>query len=392
MKIFLVAGEHSGDQLGYKLMQAMRAQADESLEFIGVGGEAMIREGLSSLFPLEDIAVMGFMPVIARLPKLLSRIRQTADAVIAAKPDVLVLIDSPDFTHRVARRARKVLPALKVVDYVSPTVWAWRPGRARKMRGYIDHVLALLPFEPAAHLRLGGPDCTYVGHPLIERLAELRPNGKEIARRAGKPPILLVLPGSRRSEIERLMPLFGAVLAQMTQTLGPVEAVLPAVPHLEGQIRQQLAIWPVKPRLVVSEAEKLLAFRQAHAALAASGTVTLELALAKVPMVVGYKVGHLESLLRYVITAPSIVLPNLILESRAIPEFVQENCTLANITRALMSIMNQGVERDFQVDALENLDARMRLPGGIAPSAMAAGIVLQQARWSSFPLPASRHG
>ena len=379
MKIFLVAGEHSGDQLGFKLMRALRAQASEAVEFAGVGGEAMQREGLVSLFPLEDIAVMGFVPVIRRLPQLLARIRQTVQAVIAARPDVLVLIDSPDFTHRVARLARKSLPALKVVDYVSPTVWAWRPGRAKKMRAYVDHVLALLPFEPEAHRRLSGPACTYVGHPLIERLAELRPSPAERERRDTDPPVLLILPGSRRSEIERLMPVFGEVLAEITAGFGEVDAVLPAVSHLEGKIREQIALWPVKPRIFLGEAEKYAAFRCARAALAASGTVTLELALSQVPMVVAYRVSRVEELLRFVITAPSIVLPNLVLGNRAIPEFIQHDCTREKLVSALVPLMQDNPARREQVAALQKLDGLMQLASGEAPSACAARIVLAQA-------------
>ncbi|MGZ9409515.1 MAG: hypothetical protein ACXW3J_02665 [Methylocystis sp.] len=168
-RIFLVAGEASGDQLGAALMRALRAARPETV-FSGVGGEAMAREGLVSLFPLEDIAVMGLIPVLARLPRLVWRIAQTARAVVDQAPDCLVIIDAPDFTHRVARRVRATRPDLPIVDYVSPTVWAWRPGRARAMRDYVDCLLALLPFEPQAHVRLGGPRCVYVGHPLVERL------------------------------------------------------------------------------------------------------------------------------------------------------------------------------------------------------------------------------
>ncbi len=182
LRVALVAGEHSGDQLGFKLMRALRAAAGKVV-LIGVGGEAMEAEGLVSLFPIGDIAVMGILPVLARLPKLLERIRQTADFVVAARPDALVIIDSPDFTHRVARRVREVLPNLPIVDYVSPSVWAWRPGRAKAMRAYVDCVLGLLPFEPDAYGRLAGPRCVYVGHPLIERLGELRPNEDEARRR-----------------------------------------------------------------------------------------------------------------------------------------------------------------------------------------------------------------
>lgn len=213
LDVYLVAGEESGDQLGFKLMRALREATGGAVAFRGVGGRAMEEEGLQSLFPMSDVAVMGFLPVIRRLPQLLARIRQVADDIIASPPDVLVIIDSPDFTHRVAKRVRAALPHLPVVDYVSPTVWAWRPGRAPRMRAYVDHLLALLPFEPEAHQRLGGPPCTYVGHPLIERTAEMRPPADNPGLRDASPPTLLVLPGSRRSEIERLSDDFGGAVA-----------------------------------------------------------------------------------------------------------------------------------------------------------------------------------
>jgi lipid-A-disaccharide synthase len=379
LDVFVVAGEESGDQLGFKVMRALREATGGAVTFRGVGGHAMEAEGLKSLFPMADIAVMGFAPVIKRLPQLLARIRETADAAIARPPDVLLIIDSPDFTHRVARRVRAKLPDLPVVDYVSPSVWAWRPGRARKMRAYVDHVLALLPFEPAAHARLGGPACTYVGHPLIERLDQLRPNAQEAERRADQPPTLLVLPGSRRAEIERLMDVFGAAVAQVRARVGELDVVLPAVAHLEPLIRQKAAGWAAPPRIVLGEAEKFAAFRTARAALAASGTVTLELALAQVPMVVAYKVSGLESLARFLITAPSIVLPNLILGGRDIPEILQEACTPDALAEALAPLVEGGEAREGQLAALARLDGLMTLAGGEAPSARAARIVLETA-------------
>lgn len=375
LDVFLVAGEPSGDQLGFKLMRALR-EASPGLNLRGVGGEAMSREGLSSLFPMSDIAVMGLLPVIRRLPLLLRRIGQTADAIIANPPDVLVIIDSPDFTHRVARRVRAALPRLPIVDYVSPTVWAWRPGRAPAMRAYVDEVLALLPFEPAAHARLGGPDCTYVGHPLIERLAELRPNADEARARDASPPLLVVLPGSRRSEIERLMDMFGQTIAQTIARTGPLDVVLPAVSHLAPLIAQKARGWEVQPRIVLGEAEKYAAFRSARAALAASGTVTLELALAQVPMVVGYRVSRIEALARFLVTASSIVLPNLILGENAIPELVQEECTPQALSAALVPLVSVGEQRDAQARALLRLDDLMLLQSGDTPSARAARAVL----------------
>ena len=212
LAIVLVAGEESGDQLGAPLMRALKERTGGRVRFAGVGGREMAAEGLVSLFPIEDLAIIGFAAIPRRLPLILRRIRETAALVVAAQPDALVIIDSPDFTHRVARRVRAAAPAIPILDYVSPSVWAWRPGRARAMRGYVDHVLALLPFEPAAHARLGGPPCTYVGHPLLERLAQLRPSAEEARRRLAEPPVVLVLPGSRGGEIRRLLAIFGAGL------------------------------------------------------------------------------------------------------------------------------------------------------------------------------------
>ncbi len=377
LRVALVAGEHSGDQLGAKLMRALSEARAGEIAFLGVGGEAMEAEGLRSLFPISDIAVMGILPVLARLPKLIARIRRTAEAIIAAPPDALVIVDSPDFTHRVARRVRAALPKLPIVDYVSPSVWAWRPGRAKAMRTYVDRVLALLPFEPEAYRRLNGPRCVYVGHPLIERLAVLRPNPDEERRRAAAPPLIVVLPGSRRSEVRRLMADFGGALAALRQSVGPFTAVLPTLPHVEADVRALAALWPEPPKIVLGEDAKCAGFRAARAGLAASGTVTLELALAGVPMVGAYKVSLVEEQLKYLIKVPSILLPNLILGERAIPEFLQRDCTPAALGAALADIVGDGPARAAQLEALSRLDRLMALPDGGAPSAHAARAVME---------------
>src|SRR5580700_9398853 len=214
-KIVLIATEESGDRLGAHLMKVLRQRLGGAVQFEGVGGQAMAREGLKSQFPIEELSVIGFSAVVRQIPKLLRLIRNTVDAVVGAKPDILVIIDSPDFTHRVARRVRSRDSSIPIVDYVSPSVWAWRPGRARAMRAYVDHVLALLPFEPEEYDRLHGPPCSYVGHPLTEQLGSLRPNLEEQARRNEKPPVLLVLPGSRSSEIRHHLAIFGDALGRL---------------------------------------------------------------------------------------------------------------------------------------------------------------------------------
>ena len=375
LRIWLVAGEDSGDQLGAKLMRALR-EGSPGVAFGGVGGEAMAEAGFASLFPLDDVAVMGYLPVLARARTLLRRIRETADDVIAARPDALVIIDSPGFTHAVAKRVRKKAPGIPIIDYVSPSVWAWRPWRAKGMRPFIDHVLALLPFEPEAHRRLGGPPCTYVGHPLIERLAELRPDAGERSRRETAPAPLVILPGSRRSEFERLMPVFGAALSRVAAEVA-VEVVLPAVPRHRERIVALARDWTVPVRIVSREGDKYAAFRGARAALAASGTVTLELALSGVPTVVAYKVSRIEEVIaRRLIQVPSIVLPNLILDRNAMPEFVQGECTPDRLARALLPLLRGGSEREAQLSALERLDGLTILPDGGTPSRAAADVVL----------------
>jgi lipid-A-disaccharide synthase len=376
--VWLIAGEESGDQLGAKLMRALKGQLGaDGVTFGGVGGHAMEGEGLRSVFPLTDIAVMGLVHVVARLPSLLRRASAAVAAAVAARPDVLIIIDAPDFTHVVARRVRRKLPELPIINYVSPTVWAWRPWRARKMRPYVDHILAIKPFEPEALRRLGGPACTYIGHPLVERMDELRPRPGE-RRPIGEDPLeLLVLPGSRRSEIVRLMEPFGAALGQVIPQLGrPVSLTLPAVPHLADEIEARSRDWPVQPRIVLGEAAKYAAFRRAHAALAASGTVTLELGLAGVPMVVAYKVSWIEAQIGRLIVVPSFVLTNLVLGDRTVPEFMQDDCTPENLAAGLRPLLADTPQRRVQVDAFHRLEDLMRIDEH-SPSARAARIVTE---------------
>ena len=391
--IFLVAGEASGDALGAPLMTALRKQLDGKVRFRGVGGSAMKAAGLDLLFPMEDLTAFGFTQVLFKLPLILRRLRETAATVVANTPDLLILIDSPDFNHRLAKRVRRVLPGLAIVKYVSPTIWAWRPARARAMRPNFDHVLALFPFEPAAHERLGGPPCTYVGHPLLERLGELRRPAAEQAE--AEPPLVLVLPGSRRTEIRRLMPVFGEVIAKIAEMRGTeVDFLLPTLPELESEVASSVAGWRVQPQLVVTEAEKLAAFRRARAAIAASGTVTLELALAQVPTVAAYRVSALEApVARRVIKSASTILPNLILHENVVPEFHQENCTPANLIAALKPLLDDGPERRRQLEGFTRLEAAMAI-GEQHPSERAARVALEvyEARATGTQMSAHSRG
>ncbi len=379
-KIFLVATEESGDRLGAALMQALRQRSGHDLRFEGVGGHAMAEQGLASLFPIDEHAVVGFASIVARMRSIRRAIRTAAERAVAMRPDVLVIIDSPEFTHRVARQVRAAAPEIPIVDYVSPSVWAWRPGRARVMRAYVDHVLALLPFEPGAHLRLGGPPCTFVGHPLSEEIAKLRPNAEEARRRAADPPVLLVLPGSRAGEVASHLTVFGQAVALLAERTGPLEVVLPTVPSLAEPVRSGAAGWTVPPRVVVGQDGKWAAFRQARAALAASGTVTLELALAGIPTAVAYRGSWLtEIIYRTLVRVPTIVLANLVLEDKVMPEFIQRDANPERLAASLAPLVGDTPERRRQLAGFARLDQVMQI-GTTRPSEAAAQVVIEVAR------------
>lgn len=387
LRVALVVGEESGDQLGARLMAALRRLSARPIEFFGVGGDRMAAEGMPSLFSLHDIAVMGFGPVVKRLPLIQLRTAETAGAVIAWRPDVLVIIDSPDFTHRVARDVRAALPDLPVVDYVCPSVWAWRPNRARRMASYVDHVLTLLPFEPAVLARLKGPDATYVGHPLIDRPEQLTPVPGERPPLGGDaPPTLLVLPGSRSGEIDRMLALYGRVLAVLSERGLAFRPVLPAVERLRERIERETAGWAVRPVIVTGEAEKWAAFRSGHAALATSGTVTLELALAGVPSVIAYARDPLFRILSEIARRiPGLVnismfgLANIILGEKASPEFLDPELAPERLADALAPLLSDTPARAAQVAAFARLRDVMALPDGRPAADTAASVVLRLA-------------
>jgi len=382
LSIYIVATEESGDALGAALARALMAK-DGAVKLSGVGGSAMAATGIASAFAIDELSIIGLTAIPQRLPTIFRRIRETAQAVVDARPDAVVIVDSPDFTHRVARRVRELAPTIPILDYVSPSVWAWRPGRARAMRSYIDQVLAILPFEPEIHRQLGGPPCTYVGHPLVERVGELRPNSDEALRRLAEPPIVLALPGSRSGEVARLAGIFGEAIDRLNARMGPIELVVPTVPHVAARLRDAVAGWGVRPRILVEPADKRSAFRNARVALAASGTVTLELALSGVPMVAAYRLHPVEAviarLIRLRTRLPSVILANLVVGENVVPEFLQEDCTPDKLAEALCSLVRDGPQRQRQIEAFGRLDDIMAV-GGTPPSAKAANIVLEVAR------------
>ncbi len=383
LTIFMVAGEPSGDALGGELIAALTASSSRPIRFLGVGGAAMQAKGLVSLFAMSDVAVMGPLAILARLPRIVSRVYQTVNAAVAAQPDAFVIIDSPEFTHPIAKRLRRRSRGIPILNYVSPSVWAWRPARAARMRPYIDHLMALLPFEPAVHERLGGPPCSYVGHPLIEQRDRIENSDPQAL--AGRfqishgEPVLVVLPGSRASELGRLMQPFGEALAILARGDRPLHVIAPVLPNLRATFERHAAQWTVRPHIIEGEQDKWAAFKLADAALVASGTVTLELALAGTPMVAAYKVDPVAaSFLRRMITAKTIVLANLVLGENVFPEYIQEACTGPNLAAALTDLLTEGPELDRQLVGLQRIPDLMALQSG-TPSAAAADLVLHYA-------------
>jgi len=382
LKVFIIAGEHSGDALGGRLMAEINKQTHGNVRYLGVGGEKMSDAGLVSQFALEEVAVMGPMSILPHLPRIVRRVYQTVDAALAADPHVVVIIDSPEFTHPIAKRIRRKRPDIPIVDYVSPSVWAWRPGRAKRMRAYVDHILALLPFEPEAHQRLGGPACSYVGHPLIERKAwldALDPAPLALSLRLdGLTPVVVVLPGSRKSEVARLFATFRKAIDLVSSWERAPTLIIPTVPSVRSLVEREIANWPVKVHLIEGEDDKFRAFKLADVALAASGTVTLELALAGTPAVVGYRVDQMAAQLKFLLKTPSIVLANLIAGQNIYPELIQERCTPVLLARALAPLLSDTPERQVQQHGLSKI-ARMMSTPGTTPSGAAAEIVLRYA-------------
>lgn len=374
--IMLVAGEPSGDALGGGLMAALDAVGGGAFRYLGVGGPAMGAEGLSSLFAMEELSVMGFAEIVPRLPRLLRRLDEVVALARAERPVALVTIDSPGFNLRLARRlAGQGMP---LIHYVAPQVWAWRPGRARRMAAYLDHVLALLPFEPPFFERHGLP-CTYVGHPAVES-SLASGDGVGFRARHGIPetaPVLLVLPGSRVSEVTRHLPIFAATLDAVAATVPDLRLVSVTLRAVSPLVREASATWPVPTVVVEGENEKSAAFAAAQAALAASGTVTLELALAGVPMVVAYAANPATAwLARRLVRVPYASLPNLVLARGLVPELLLEECRPESLVRALGEVMVDREKRDAQTRGFAEIATRLASPG-TSPRHRAAKVVLQ---------------
>lgn len=379
LRIAIVAGEESGDLLGVDLVSALGRSTERPIDLVGVGGRHLQAAGLPSLFDGSEIALMGVTAVLKDLPRLVRRIDQTADAIVRAGPDCLVTIDSPDFSLRVAKKVRAADPSIPIVHYVCPSVWAWRPGRAKAMRAYVDHILCVLPFEPEALRRLGGPQGTYVGHRLAAHRGVAVAAGMQrdrSVRKAGGARRLLVLPGSRRSEVRRLMQPFGETVQALKERGNAFGVTIPTVPHVAEIVRRESAAWPIAPRIVEGDEEKWAAFGHADAALAASGTVLLELALSGVPMLSCYRPDWIATQLMRLVTTWSAALPNLIADWPVVPEFYGDFVRPAYLARMIEQLWSDTPARAAQRDGLSQVAQRMAMerPSG----ELAAEVVLER--------------
>jgi len=371
--IFLVAGEPSGDELGGRLMSALKDATRGNVRFAGVGGSAMAAEGLESLYPMRELSVMGIMEVLPHIPRILRRVRETAAAINAQHPDVVVTIDSPTFAYRVVQRIDD--PRIKRAHYVAPSVWAWRPWRVHKIGRCFDQVLALLPFEPPFFERVGVA-CTFVGHPVIEYGAA-DGDGVAFRRRHGiaeAEELICVLPGSRRSEVSRLGPEFGDALALLAARRPGLKAVVPTVPGVERSVRRIVAEWEVPTLVVMGVKEKYGAMAASNAALAASGTVAVELALARLPTVIAYKVSAVTAaIVRRLVKVQYVNLINILLNRMVIPERLQENCRAPILAEDLERLLGPAGQKQIE----ETADAIAALSDGdILPSRRAAQALL----------------
>ncbi|TBN08204.1 lipid-A-disaccharide synthase [Agrobacterium cavarae] len=383
LKLAVVAGEVSGDLLGADLVRALKTQYPGQVELFGVGGEQLTTEGLNSLFDYSELSIMGFTQVLKKLPQLISRIKETANAIIAYQPDALLIIDSPDFTHRVAKRVRKALPDLPVVNYVCPSVWAWKEYRAAAMLSYVDHVLALLPFEPEAMQRLGGPATTFVGHRLSvdpDVLAVRTQRALRPVPAAGDGRTILLLPGSRSTETTRLMEPFQQAASAFVERNGPTRFVLPTVPRQEQRIRELAASWPeaIRPEIGTDTAFKWRCFAEADAAIAASGTVILELALCHVPVVSVYKTDWIFTMLSKRVKTWTGALPNLIADYAVVPEYFNEVVRSGSMLRWAERLSSDTIQRRAMLEGFELVQKRLQTQ--IPPGEQGASILLQTIR------------
>ena len=356
LKIYFIVGEESGDILGASLLDTFKS-LNTDVKPMGLCGSRMAKHGVQSLFNISELSVMGISAVVGRLPLLVKRIRQTAQDIIEQQPDVLLMIDSPDFSYRVAKKVRKRAPEIKIIKYVAPSVWAWRQGRAKAISSYVDHILAILPFEPELLKELGGPPTTYVGHPLAADMLDVSVKNSS---KIGVKPTLLALPGSRRNETKRLLPVIAQTLEILKSRGNDFEVIVPTTKRMEAEVSQEVKQWPYSPTLVVGDEARKTAFAKADVAIAASGTVTLELALHNVPLVSIYKLDPIMMQMTRFISAWTASLPNLIADYQVVPELFNELAIPGMIARVTEKLSQEGPERDAQLAGFDLVRERLK--------------------------------
>jgi lipid-A-disaccharide synthase len=376
--IYIIAGEPSGDALGAKLMAALKERTGGAVRFAGIGGETMAAEGLVSIAPIADLAIMGVTEVLPSLRRIFRHMAAVVADIRRLKPAAVVTIDSSGFTWRVAQRLRRLGERdLPLIHYVAPMVWAWRAGNAQKMARWYDHLMVLLPFEPP-YFTAVGLACTYVGHPVVESGAD-RADGADFRLRHGIPesaPVVAVLPGSRRGEVRRLLPVFGQAVAQLAARRPGLRVLVPTRETVSAMVSAAATTWAAPAIVLRGEAEKYAAFAASNAAIAASGTVALELALAKVPHLVGYRVLPLTHWqLRRIVKVKHIHLLNLILDRAVVPELVQQDCEPNRIAEEIERLLDDPARREAQIAACQEGLRRLGL-GELRPSQRAADVVL----------------
>jgi lipid-A-disaccharide synthase len=363
--VFLSAGEPSGDFLGSQLMKALKDQLGDNVTFVGLGGSLMTAEGLSSLFPIEELSIMGLAEIIPHIRRIRKRIKETIEAIETIRPDIVVTIDSPGFNFRVGKALKRRIKSIPLVHYVAPSVWAWRPKRAHAVARFLDHLLVLFPFEPPYFLKEGLPT-TFVGHPVVELgLKNLRDPGFRTRHNiAASAPVLALLPGSRRREISKLLPVFQETVARLQQKYPDLHVVIPTLPHLVDQIKKQFAL---PATIITTSLEKFAAYQESQAALAASGTVSLELAAAGVPMVIAYKINSLTHfIVQRLIKVKYACLVNILMNKEVVPERLQSNCTPEKLASALEGYFSKEesavFERKRMVEQLQEAVEKLKSP------------------------------
>ena len=377
LRIFIIAGEASGDILGANLMRALRELHPE-VKFYGVGGRKMAVEGLNSLFPMEELSVMGVAEVVPRLFHILYRIRQTAHEIEKVRPQAVITIDSPDFCFRVIKRLKSRLTNIPCIHYVAPSVWAWRPGRAETVSKFLDHILTLLPFEPPYFLR-HGLQATFVGHPVVERL-ENRGEGDRFRKKhklKQDQPVLCMLPGSRMSELSRLLDKFSETADIVLRNKHNAVIVIPTLPHLKSYIDKFFVGKGINPILVYDEEEKFDAFAASQIAIAASGTVSLELAMTDTPHIIAYKLSPVSAFLaKHLIRTPYVNLINILLNRRVVPELLLEQCEPGPMSQELLRLMGNKEARAAQLMDFREALIKIGLGDPETPSHRAARAVM----------------